>query len=120
MHIGKKIKLARVSKGFTQQDLAEMINKTRPLVSHIELTGKVSAYTLNKIGKALTIDFNNMEQIFAEDPKGHYPGNKQDVETMKIEIDRLKKEIEILHELVNSQKEVIRALKENPGKRKYK
>jgi len=47
MHLGKKIKLARVSKSLTQQELADLIHKTRPLISHIEQTGKVNPYTLH-------------------------------------------------------------------------
>jgi transcriptional regulator with XRE-family HTH domain len=41
MHTGKKIKLLRNIKNITQEELAEKINKTRALVSHIEKTGKV-------------------------------------------------------------------------------
>jgi len=116
MHIGRKIKVARVSKGLTQQDLAEKINKTRPLISHIEQTGKISAYTLNKISAVLNIDFNDVEQIFA-DGKGHHTSKKHDVEALKSENDRLRKEMEILRDLIESQKDVIKGLKE---KRKYK
>ena len=118
MHIGRKIKVARVSKGLTQQDLAEKINKTRPLISHIEQTGKISAYTLNKISAVLNIDFNDVEQVFT-DNKGHYTYKKENADALKVENERLRKEIDILHELIESQKEVIKGLKEK-SKRKYK
>jgi transcriptional regulator with XRE-family HTH domain len=58
MHIGLKIKLARIAKGFTQQDLADKIFKTRPLVSHIEQTGNVNSKTLEEIKKVLDIRRN--------------------------------------------------------------
>jgi transcriptional regulator with XRE-family HTH domain len=53
MHIGLQIKLARIAKGLTQQDLAVRIFKTRPLVSHIEQKGEVNEKTLADIKKVL-------------------------------------------------------------------
>ena len=51
MHIGLQIKLARIAKGLTQQELAERIFKARPLISHIEQKGEVNERTLADIKK---------------------------------------------------------------------
>jgi transcriptional regulator with XRE-family HTH domain len=56
MHKGLKIKLARISKGLTQEELAEKIDKTRPLVSSIEQSGQGNYYTLKKICEVLELD----------------------------------------------------------------
>ena len=55
MNIGKKIKVLRAEKGVSQQQLADLINKTRTLISHIEVTSKVNFYTLNEISSALGV-----------------------------------------------------------------
>ena len=56
MNLGKKIKMARQFRGLTQDQLAEKIGKTRPLISQIEVNGKVNAYTLQKICDELDLD----------------------------------------------------------------
>ncbi|HWY10316.1 MAG TPA: helix-turn-helix transcriptional regulator [Bacteroidia bacterium] len=108
MHIGTKIKIARITKGLTQEELASKINKTRPLVSHIEQTGKANIYTLKKICSVLSIDIDELHE--ANEPKIGY--NKD-------EIKRLKDEILLLRELVNSQKEIITELKEKYKRKKH-
>jgi transcriptional regulator with XRE-family HTH domain len=50
MHIGLQIKLARIAKGLTQQELAERIFRTRPLISYIEQKGEVNDKTLADTG----------------------------------------------------------------------
>jgi transcriptional regulator with XRE-family HTH domain len=94
-----------------QEDLAEKINKSRPLVSHIEQTGKVNYYTLKKICKVLDIDISTLDSVAAE------PGNKTS-DNYKSEIKRLQDEIDLLRELVQSQKEVIAELRKKPAPRK--
>jgi len=63
VELGLQIKLGRVKKKLTQQDLAELIGKTRPLVSNIEKTGKVSIYTLKSICEVLDLDFEEMSDL---------------------------------------------------------
>ena len=60
LHLGKQIKIARITKGITQQDLADKINKTRPLISSIEQTGRVNIYTLKQICQVLDMDFKKV------------------------------------------------------------
>jgi transcriptional regulator with XRE-family HTH domain len=108
MHIGVKIKIARITKNLTQEELAYKINKTRPLVSHIEQTGKANIYTLKKICSVLGLDIDELQNEVNE-PKAAYS---------KDEIKRLKEEISLLKELVSSQKEVIAELKQKLQRKK--
>lgn len=113
MHLGLKIKLARVAKGFTQNDLAVKINKTRPLISHIEQTGKVNYYTLRSICDVLEMDTDDMGEApheFEEPLESLSSGLKNELMMLKSENRMLKEEIQILRELVNSQKMLIQML----------
>lgn len=65
-HIGQRIRLARQSKGWTQEDLAERINKTRPMISHIERTGSVTFDTLEQIARALGINLADLQNVSSE------------------------------------------------------
>jgi transcriptional regulator with XRE-family HTH domain len=65
-HIGQRIRLARLSRGWTQEDLAESIKKTRPMISHIERTGSVTYDTLEKIAKGLGIDLSDLQNVSSE------------------------------------------------------
>ena len=112
MHIGMKIKIARITKELTQEELAEKINKTRPLVSHIEQTGKVNAYTLKKICEVLDLDPVQLENEVNE-PGFHYRNET----SQSAEIKRLKEEIAVLKELINMQKEVISELRKKSPKK---
>lgn len=111
MHIGVKIKIARITKGLTQEDLALKINKTRPLVSHVEQTGKVNSETLKKICAALGTNVSELQNNETSEPKNTYS---------KEEIKRLKEEISLLKELVSSQKEIITELKQKLQRRRKK
>lgn len=115
MHIGVKIKIARITKGYTQEQLADKINKTRPLISHIEQTGKVNAYTLKKICQVLEVNQAELENEIFE-PATHYIREN----SAAAEISRLKEEIATLKDLVSMQKEVIRELREKYAKPKAK
>jgi transcriptional regulator with XRE-family HTH domain len=68
MHLGLRIKLVRISKGLKQEELAEKINKTRPLISNIEQTGKANHYTLKKICEVLDLDINDLESSVVNEP----------------------------------------------------
>lgn len=93
-HIGNQIKLARVAKGFTQEDLAERIHKTRPMISHIEKTGNISMDTLNRIAAALGVEVADLQKV---NPVNIFATKSTDIEN-------LKREIELLRELVENQK----------------
>ncbi len=115
MHLGKKIKKARINKDFTQEQLADKINKTRALVSHIEQTGKVNHYTLNAITKALSISVEELESI---DEKQIITNKKQksELDRMSQEIEHLKNENSLLKEIIANQKKLISTLE--VGKKK--
>jgi len=102
--------MARISRGIKQDELADMINKTRPLVSYIEQTGKVSPRTLTKICKALKIDLPQLENIASENPTD-YATIKEREEQMQREIDSLKERVRVLDELVKAQKDIIEVLR---------
>ena len=114
MHIGLQIKLARIAKGYTQQELANRIFKARPLISHIEQKGEVNERTLADIKKVLDIpaastsinesvenNITPMQQKFLQ----------QELEYLLREIECLKSEIEIMRDLVDTQKLLITRLK---------
>ncbi|MFA6261197.1 MAG: helix-turn-helix transcriptional regulator [Bacteroidia bacterium] len=121
MHTGRKIKLVRIAKGLTQQDLADKIGKTRPLVSSIEQTGVVNVHTLRDICKALDIDLDEVDQIGSmNDPLFPYNGKKTKEleEQLRAEIKKLKSENDMLKDLAESQKDLIKFLKNQPAKPK--
>ena len=62
-HLGNKIKRIRSFKGITQNQLSEMIGKTRSLVSFLERTGVVNKYTLQKIVHALNTTVEEIENL---------------------------------------------------------
>lgn len=111
MHIGKKIRLSRVAKGWTQQDLADKIHKARPLISHIEKTGDVNAETLRKIFSALDISENSDGDTVLEMSGIYTKGKPGSIEYYRQEIDRLKQEIALLLQLLETQNDVITRLR---------
>jgi len=116
MHIGLQIKLARIAKGLTQQELAERIFKTRPLVSYIEQRGIVNEKTLSEIKKVLDMPQQN-DQLLAESKEQYlhlestHKFMKQEMEFLAREIELLKSENEALRQLTGTQKELIDRLR---------
>jgi transcriptional regulator with XRE-family HTH domain len=117
MHIGLKIKLARIAKGLTQQDLADKIFKTRPLVSHIEQTGNVNSKTLEEIKKVLDMQEELGNEL--NEPGVLYEGNgtvqrsifvQQELEHALREIELIKSELDTLRQLADTQKQLIELL----------
>jgi transcriptional regulator with XRE-family HTH domain len=108
MHKGLKIKLARISKGLTQEELAEIIDKTRPLVSSIEQSGQGNYYTLKKICEVLELDIETLENELNEPAKVYKGLNANNLQK---ENNRLEKELHLYQELCESQKENILSLK---------
>ena len=115
MHIGQKIRLLRVSQRMTQQQLAEKIHKERPLISHIERTGKIHHQTFLLICKALKVSPEQIE-FASDEPFGSYGSiYSNEVQYLKTEIDRLKNELRLKDEII----QVMKAhLKELSGKKK--
>lgn len=111
MHLGNHIKFLRTLKGITQQELAEAIHKTRPLISSIEQTGNVNELTLRKICDILEIDMQDLLQK-TSDPSAQYIPIKKANDEILSEIKTLKEENKRLKELVDSQREIIELLKE--------
>ena len=109
MHLGLRIKIARISKGMTQEDLAEKINKTRPLISSIEQTGKANYYTLKKICDVLDLDLEETQNM-VNDPQAPYGSGKSTKQAELIK--QLEKEVQQLQMLSQSQADLIIALKE--------
>ena len=116
MHIGLQIKLARIAKGLTQQELAERIFKTRPLVSHIEQKGEVNEKTLADIRKIL--DMPEPTNLLNEDGVAYGTNStqqkflQQEVEHLLREIELLRSENEVLRQLAAAQKQLLEKLKE--------
>lgn len=110
MHLGIKIKVARMAKNMSQQELADKIGKSRGLIGHIEQTGEVNQKTYNKICKALGISAEAIEHLVNE-PSAHYLPKDKLIEDLTTETERLRKENAMLQELIQSQKEIIALLK---------
>tara|TARA_R110001592_G_scaffold37439_6_gene124888 strand:- start:115 stop:456 length:342 start_codon:yes stop_codon:yes gene_type:complete len=113
MNIGKKIKVLRAEKGVSQQQLADLINKTRTLISHIEVTSKVNFYTLNEIANALGVPVSyftddNFDNL-VEETKANYSNLSEKVK-------KLERENELLNEIIQNQKEIITQLKDKLDK----
>jgi len=116
MHTGKKIKLLRNLKGISQEQLASKIGRTRALISHIEQSGQVNYETLLLILNFFNLkkdDFDNFEQnqIKLTKTKDNIL-QIDELQKLKEQISSCQKENSILKELVDSQKEIIKLLKE--------
>jgi len=114
MHIGLQIKLARIAKGFTQQELAERIFKARPLISHIEQKGEVNERTLADIKKVLDMPAASTsinESVENDITPTQLNFLQQELEYLLREIECLKSEIEIMRDLIDTQKLLIDRLK---------
>ncbi len=110
MDIGQKIKVLRAEKGLNQQQLADLINKTRTLISHIETTSKVNFYTLEEISKALNVDVSYFTKNL---PSSALLGEANEpYAKLEEKIKQLDREVELLNEIVSHQKEIIKQLKQ--------
>jgi transcriptional regulator with XRE-family HTH domain len=113
MHLGLRIKLARISKGLKQEELAEKINKTRPLISNIEQTGKANHYTLKKICEVLDLDINDLESsVVAEPTKLNNGFQQQQLFSLTNKIKDIEEDNHNLRSLVSAQSELIKKQKE--------
>jgi transcriptional regulator with XRE-family HTH domain len=113
MHLGLRIKLARISKGLRQDELAEKINKTRPLISNIEQTGKANHYTLKKICEVLDLDINELESSVVAEPSKLNDGFQQkQLYNLTNKIKDIEEDNHNLRSLVSAQSELIKKQKE--------
>ena len=72
MGINMRLKLARVEKGFSQQDLADMVQATRQTIGLIEKGSFNPSLNLCiRIAKALG---RTLDQLFWEEQKDERPG----------------------------------------------
>jgi transcriptional regulator with XRE-family HTH domain len=121
MHLGLRIKLARISKGLKQEELAEKINKTRPLISNIEQTGKANHYTLKKICEVLDLDINELESsVVAEPTKLNDGFQQQQLFSLTNRIKEIEEDNDNLRSLVSAQSELIKKQKEFINKQSKK
>lgn len=106
MHIGNKIRLARQIQQMTQEDLALKVNKTRPLISSIERTGKVHPNTLRLILEALSMNEEELNNLLSDMPSSA-------TAQMAEEIAQLKNENALLRQLVKTQEELLELFRQN-------
>ncbi|MGE0562178.1 MAG: helix-turn-helix domain-containing protein [Flavobacteriales bacterium] len=110
MDIGQKIKVLRAEKGISQQKLADLINKTRTLVSHIEVTSKVNFYTLTEIANALGVSISHFTNESTSDSIAKE--DNTEYSSLSEKLKKLERENELLNEIIQNQKEIISQLKE--------
>ncbi len=116
MHLGTQIKIARISKGLTQQDLADKVHKTRPLISSIEQTGNVNELTLRKICQVLEIHESDLKKITEKNANSLVLAD-QSQEELQRQIINLQLDVARLTDLVETQKDLIDLLKQKIAKK---
>jgi transcriptional regulator with XRE-family HTH domain len=109
METGKKIKILRAERGISQQELADLINKTRALISHIEVTSKVNYFTLRSIAEALSVSIDYFIDDF---DKNILNESKPDYSSLSERITKVERENDLLNEIISHQKEIIVQLKD--------
>ena len=109
MNIGKKIKVLRAEKGMSQQELADLINKTRALISHIEVTSKVNYFTLREISEALDVSVDYFTEDLSQDVLNE---SKNDYSSLSERVTKVERENVLLNEIISNQKEIIIQLKD--------
>jgi transcriptional regulator with XRE-family HTH domain len=109
MNIGKKIKILRAEKGMSQQELADLINKTRALISHIEVTSKVNYFTLREISEALDMSVDYFTEDLSQDVLNE---SKNDYSSLSERVTKVERENVLLNEIISNQKEIIIQLKD--------
>ena len=101
MLTGKKIKLLRQIHGYTQEELASKIGRTRALVSHIEQSDKINHDTLLLILKLFKLseeEFKHFDNTGLKKPKSKdYSTNEEPVLQLKEKLTGYQKEISGSH-----------------------
>ncbi|MCU0423711.1 MAG: helix-turn-helix transcriptional regulator [Bacteroidia bacterium] len=114
-HIGNNIRILRVTAGLSQAELGERIGKTRGMISHIEVFGKVNHRTLVSIAEALQTTVENIQTFTPSQPvvTANQATNQSDQSTHYANDHQyLKREISLLEELVTYQKRIIHLLEQ--------
>jgi len=109
MHIGEKLKMVRNILGMTQDEVAEKINRSRPMIGIIEKTGQGHPLTISAICKVLKVKPEQLEHLEEKDIKDFLTGKSN---PEKIQMDHLQKENNLLTELLRARDEKIRMLEE--------
>jgi transcriptional regulator with XRE-family HTH domain len=115
-HLGKKIKRIRSFKSITQNQLAEMIGKTRSLVSFLERTGEVNKYTLQEIAVALNTTIEEIENLESVKENKATPNLDTSITNKDALIVHLKEENKFLKETIANQLTLLKEL--SKGKQK--
>jgi transcriptional regulator with XRE-family HTH domain len=111
IHLGDKIKRIRSFKGFTQNDLAKGIGKTRTLISHFERTGNVNKYTLAEIADFLHVSIDEIENIGENSAIFSYETNtNENITWLKNIVEEQKEEINFLKKTIAQQMELLQKL----------
>lgn len=110
-HLGQKIKRLRAYRGLTQEDLAEVLGKTRSLVSFLERTGNINKYTLQEIAKVLGVSVDELNDKSENNFISEQSTQSSNTKAGSV-IEQLKKENEFLKETIQHQWNLIEALSE--------
>lgn len=113
MSLGKKIRVARVAAGLTQEELAQKVHKTRPLISLIERHGKGNPETISKILEVLNINaftekINDFPVYYTQHNSLAESATSEEVPPPVYE--HLCREIDFLRHLVMKQQQIIQSL----------
>lgn len=117
MKLGVKIKVARVAKGWSQQNLADEVFVSRGLIGHIEQRNEGAPETLKKIEKALGIKLLNEAGEIEETVLDYQSAEKQ-VGELKKQVETLERQILTLVDLIDKKDKAIERLKSQSKKSK--
>ena len=109
-HVGFSIRILWNLAGLSQAELAEKIGKTRGMVSYIEKQGKVNHYTLKDIANALNTSIEAIETYSNENKIISINQISETRKLIPLDNNSLKREIELLKELIENQKKIIELL----------
>ena len=116
-HIEVKLKRIRSYKGITQQQLADVIGKTRASI-FFERIGQINKYTLYDIASALNVGYDEIEKVDATE------ANTTNIATLLSQqnlTEQLKTENDFLKDTINHQWALINELsKKIPSSKKIK
>lgn len=121
IHLGEKIKRIRSFKGYTQQDLAKGIGKTRTLISYFERTGNINKYTLVEVADFLCISPEDIENLcenssimFLEN------GDSENMIWLKNLVEEQKEEIHFLKKTISQQLDLLQKLSDEKMQKSIK
>lgn len=110
--IGKRIKIARIQKDMTQEQLAEAVNLSPTHLSNIERgTGKVSLTTLVNIANILGV---TMDDLLCDNVIKCKPEFEKDIRLLLDDCDDY--EIRIIKDMIST---LIKTLRKDANLRKY-